>query len=132
VIFSDHGFVDHCPYEIQVAFFPRLEMWFQNETIASKLWCNEENVSVILGIFYQSCYLPMTYRETIIRYVNLFHSNLFVHFLLTKLTHTHTHITHYKLQTTNIIFFVDSFLKNFIVFISWDVSTTKTEWFGLK
>lgn len=75
---DNRGFVDHCPYDIQVALFPRLEAWLQNETISSKLWCNEENASTILEIFRQSCYLPLNYRDTLIRYVNLFHSNLFM------------------------------------------------------
>jgi hypothetical protein len=83
---SDRGFVNHCPYEIQVALFPRLELWFQNERSASKLWCDEENAILILEIFHQSCYLPMSYRDTIIRYVNLFHSTLFVSPLILSLS----------------------------------------------
>jgi hypothetical protein len=61
-----------------VALFARLELWMQSDAAVGKLWGNEQNSRLLLEIFRQSTQMPFSYRDTVIKYINLYHKVLVV------------------------------------------------------
>ena len=75
--FKEIGF-NNCPSDVIVALFTRLELGMQSDISIGKLWGNEQNSRLLLEIFRQSTQMPFSYRDTVIKYINLFHKVLVV------------------------------------------------------
>eukprot|EP01102_Stenamoeba_stenopodia_P015219 TRINITY_DN516_c0_g1_i1.p1 TRINITY_DN516_c0_g1~~TRINITY_DN516_c0_g1_i1.p1 ORF type:complete len:1485 (+),score=330.88 TRINITY_DN516_c0_g1_i1:382-4836(+) len=100
---DDTGFRPYCPWQIQSVLIPRLELWMKNPEIVKLLWSNEENTKIMLEIYRQSCFLPISCDATIRKSFGIFRS-LFMDNPIPEVKEKLTEYRKFFLQKLSIIF----------------------------